>query len=175
VILSSMPTSLEFCPIASLSRMSVLFWVLLALLGCKPSDEPVSHCEATFPSSPSGCGPRALATIFKYFGKPVKEAELAILSEMDERGYTSMYGLAQAAEAKGFSAVGYQLDLEEFDSVPLPLIAHVNGTHFVVVEAYTPPYLVIYDNNRKLEVKVSDFAKTFSGSVLVVQEKCDGL
>jgi ATP-binding cassette subfamily B protein len=121
-----------------------------------------------------GCGPRALATLLALIGEPANEKELAVLSGMDENGLTSMYGLSQAVKAKGFEAVGYQLDLEEFSQMPLPLIAHVNGNHFVVVSAYEPPYLTVIDNNRKSKMMVSDFEQIWNGLVLVVQGKQNG-
>lgn len=157
------------------ARINVIFWVILIIvLFYQPHHGTMSPSNPIAVNQSIGCGPRALAILLEIIGEPANETELAVLSGMDENGLTSMYGLAQAVKAKELEAVGYQLDLEEFSQVPLPLIAHVKGNHFVVVSTYEPPYLTVIDNNHKSKMMVSDFDQIWDGLVLVVQGKQNG-
>ena len=151
-------------------RVHAIVWVvLLAFPSCQRDQETRSNLKQVAATRSNGCGPRALATLFELMGISTEESELAVLAGMDERGFTSMYGLVQAVKAKGLEAIGYQLSIEELNSVPFPVIAHVKGNHFVVVSAYNPPNVTVIDNRHKSDIITSDFAQMWSGSVLVVQ------
>jgi len=109
-----------------LFRIVVILCILsLILSSCRENPDP-----------PVGCGPRALAKILELMGRDVDVKELAKLAGADGRGWTSMYGLAQAAKAYGLEAIGYRLSLEELRDIHLPAIVHVKGNHFVVLLSY---------------------------------------
>ena len=102
-------------------------------------------------------------------GRDVDVRELTKLAGADGKGWTSMYGLAQAAKAYGLEAVGYRLSLEELKDIHLPAIAHVKGDHFVVLLSCGSSYVRIIDNDRQLDMSISDFARMWDGTVLVVR------
>ena len=144
-----------------LFRIVVIFCILsLILSSCKGKPDPPVI----------GCGPRSLAKILELMGRDVDVRELARLAGADGKGWTSMYGLAQAAKAYGLEAVGYRLSLEELKDIHLPAIAHVKGDHFVVLLSCGSSYVRIIDNDRQLDMSISDFARMWDGTVLVVRE-----
>jgi len=63
-------------------------------------------------STDYSCGPAALATVLQNMGFNVTESELKVLAGTDVSG-TTMHGMAQAAKAKGLSAVGMRLSIDE--------------------------------------------------------------
>ena len=103
-------------------------------------------------------------------GRDVDVEELAKLAGVDERGWTSMYGLSQAAKAHGLEVVGYRLSLEELKDIHLPAIAHVKGDHFVVLLSCGSSYVTVIDNDRQFDMSIADFAQIWDGTVLIVRE-----
>jgi len=71
------------------------------------------------------CAAACLATITKHYGLKIPISKIRECAGTDIHG-TNALGIIKAAEKLGFSAKGFQGDLESFfQGVPLPAIAHV--------------------------------------------------
>ena len=78
------------------------------------------------------CGPAALATVMKHLGVNATEDELAQWAGTDETG-TTMYGLAQAAKAKGLNAMGFRLTTDQLKPDYI-VVLKINGVdHYNIV------------------------------------------
>lgn len=78
------------------------------------------------------CGPTCLRIIAKHFGKLISLAEIREFSETTRAG-SNLMKLSDAAEAIGFKSLGIKVGFKKLQEAPLPLIAHWNNNHFVVV------------------------------------------
>ena len=78
------------------------------------------------------CGPTCLRIIAKYYGKLITLQEIRDLSETTRVG-SNLLKLSDAAESIGFKSLGVKFDFDKLKEAPLPLIAHWNKNHFVVV------------------------------------------
>ncbi len=78
------------------------------------------------------CGPTCLRIISKHYGKLISLTEIRELSETTREG-SNLMKLSDAAEAIGFKSLGIKVDYKKLKEAPLPLIAHWNNSHFVVV------------------------------------------
>lgn len=84
------------------------------------------------------CGPTCLRMIAKHFGKHYSTRTLAEKTNIGRDG-VSMLGIAEAAEALGFKAVGVKLTLSKLvEQAPLPCILHWSQDHFLVLIAAEP-------------------------------------
>ncbi|HMQ48554.1 MAG TPA: peptidase domain-containing ABC transporter [Saprospiraceae bacterium] len=84
------------------------------------------------------CGPACLRMIAQHYGKRISLPYLREKSYIDREG-VSVKGIAEAAEHIGFRTLAVKLPFENqgeqvgLTEAPLPLIAHWNQKHFVVV------------------------------------------
>ncbi|TYZ12650.1 peptidase domain-containing ABC transporter [Hymenobacter lutimineralis] len=79
------------------------------------------------------CGPTCLRMIAKYYGRSLSMAALRNTSGISREG-VSLLGISQAAEKVGFHTLGAKLSFEQLATeVPLPLIAHWQQEHFIIV------------------------------------------
>lgn len=79
------------------------------------------------------CGPTCLRMIAKHYGKSISLQTLRTASGINREG-VSMLGISQAAEKVGFHTLGAKLTYHQLATeVPLPLIAHWQQEHFIVV------------------------------------------
>lgn len=79
------------------------------------------------------CGPTCLRMIAKHYGKSLSLQSLRNASGISREG-VSLLGISQAAEKIGFHTMGAKLTFEQLtNDVPLPLIAHWQQEHFVIV------------------------------------------
>jgi len=118
------------------------------------------------------CGPAALATVLQNMGFNVTEHELKVLAGTDETG-TSMYGLAQAAQAaqsKGLSVAGMRLSIDELRP---NMIVHVikDGTpHYSVVREVTNESVRLADPSLgNIELTREKFNEIYTGNALVME------
>jgi parallel beta-helix repeat protein len=117
------------------------------------------------------CGPAALATILKNLGIYTTEAELAQLAETDETG-TSLYGLKTAAEAKGATAIGARLTIDQLRANYLVVLS-INGTnHFEVIQNITDTTVYLFDPNLgNIEMTRDKFNELYTGIALIINDQ----
>jgi len=122
-------------------------------------------------STDYSCGPAALATVLQNMGFNATEGELKVLAGTDQTG-TSMHGLVRAAQAKGLSAVGMRLTVDELKH---NMVVHVikDGTpHYSVVREVTENSVKLADPSLgNIEMSREKFSEIFSGNVLVITSK----
>ncbi|WP_413165663.1 peptidase domain-containing ABC transporter [Capilliphycus salinus ALCB114379] len=102
---------------------------------------------AILQQSEEDCGAACLATVAKYYGRTFTLPHLREVSGTGQQG-TTLLGLQQAAEAVGFNARPVRADpdiLDEIDQVPLPLIIHWKGYHWVVFYGYKRQKYIVAD------------------------------
>ncbi|TGE23989.1 peptidase domain-containing ABC transporter [Hymenobacter aquaticus] len=79
------------------------------------------------------CGPACLRMVAKHYGRTFSAQTLREKARISKEG-VSLLGLADAAEAIGFRALGAQISFEQLvEDAPLPCIVHWRQQHFVVV------------------------------------------
>ncbi|MEE4197079.1 MAG: cysteine peptidase family C39 domain-containing protein, partial [Bacteroidales bacterium] len=78
------------------------------------------------------CGPTCLRIIAKHYGKLISLQEIREYSETTRSG-SNLLKLSEAAESIGFKTIGAKLDFNRLRQARLPLIAHWDKNHFVVV------------------------------------------
>ncbi len=91
------------------------------------------------------CGPTCLKIIAEFFGK---EFNLDYLREISflQKGGVSLAGLSRAFDIIGIESIGIKADFRELVmDVPLPVIAHWEGNHFLVVYKTNPKYIFVSD------------------------------
>ncbi|MEN4006209.1 MAG: C39 family peptidase [Methanobacteriaceae archaeon] len=119
-------------------------------------------------STDYSCGPAALATVLQNMGFNSTEGELKVLAGTDTSG-TSMYGLARAAHAKGVSATGMRLSI---DDLKRNHIVHVvlNGTpHYSVVREVSENSVRLADPSLgNIVMTREEFNEIYTGHTLVI-------
>lgn len=79
------------------------------------------------------CGATCLRMIASHYGKTVPISFLRNITSTDRSG-TSFQGLSKGAEMLGFRTLAVKITLEQLRAeAPMPLIAHWNQNHFVVI------------------------------------------
>jgi ATP-binding cassette subfamily B protein len=79
------------------------------------------------------CGATCLRMIARYYGKSFNLQDIRNASQTSREG-ASLKGIAEAAEKIGFRTLGVKVPFERLvEDAPLPLIAHWNQNHFVVL------------------------------------------
>ncbi len=91
------------------------------------------------------CGPTCLQMIAKFYGKFFALEGLREKCRISREG-VSLYGIGEAAESIGFHTLPATMPFENLvEDAPLPLIAHWNQKHFVVVYKITKTKIYIAD------------------------------
>ncbi|MEM8999768.1 MAG: peptidase domain-containing ABC transporter [Bacteroidota bacterium] len=78
------------------------------------------------------CGPSCIRIIAKYYGKLISLRDIRSLTETTREG-SNLLKLSEASEAIGFKSLAIRTNFDKLKQAPLPLIAHWNKSHFVVV------------------------------------------
>ncbi|MFE9748292.1 peptidase domain-containing ABC transporter [Saccharothrix saharensis] len=84
-------------------------------------------------ASRAECGVACLTMVLNHHGRPLSPQEVRPLCPVGRDG-TSAGGMVRAAKQLGMRAAGYPAVPAVFTQVPLPVIAHWEDDHFVVVE-----------------------------------------
>ncbi len=78
------------------------------------------------------CGPTCLKIIAKYYGKLISLKQIRKLTETTREG-SNLFKISDAAERIGFKSLALKTNYQKLKEAPLPLIAHWNKSHFVVI------------------------------------------
>jgi len=119
-------------------------WALRAIIRARGGTF-VSSPGAVLQSGPSDCGPAALATLIRTLGgDPPPTDSIARLAGTGARG-TSFAGLSRAAMRLGVRNHVSRLDAAAMDSLSTPVIAWVDGGHFVTVVPDSSGFALVLD------------------------------
>jgi len=117
------------------------------------------------------CGPAVMAYVFSYFGEEVLEGELVRQLPMTERG-TSMLNLKNLALKYDFTASGVKESYTALMAEPLPVIAYINDSHYVVVNKIASDQIYLFDPALgHVRLRRADFEQAWNGYLLLVRMK----
>jgi ATP-binding cassette subfamily B protein len=120
------------------------------------------------------CGPSCLRMIARFYGKSFSLQSIRDKSYLTREG-VSLLGMSDAAESMGMRSVGARVNFNQIvNELPLPLIAHWKGEHFVVVYALKKGKIRVADPAFGLiDYTKEEFLKGWSGTS--DEEKAKGL
>jgi ATP-binding cassette subfamily B protein len=113
------------------------------------------------------CGAACLAMISRHYGIPITLGKLREMAKVTTEGAT-LDSLASVGELLGFTTRGLQCTYEGLLGLELPLIAHWQGYHYIIVYGVSKQYVWIADpalGFRKLPVE--EFDKGWTGTCLL--------
>jgi ABC-type bacteriocin/lantibiotic exporter with double-glycine peptidase domain len=117
------------------------------------------------------CGPACLAMVLTYLGRRTSVQECRGLLQPGRDGVNAAQ-LLRAARGMGLSGKAFATEPESLSQLSLPLIAHWDFNHFVVLERWSEAGATIVDPayGRK-HVKSQEFRERFTGVVLVFSRR----
>ncbi len=115
----------------------------------------------------NNCGPSALKMVLSSRGTNVPLQELESGIPLTEDG-ASMLALKDAAERYGVDAEGWKLAFDDLRTGPLPALAFVDRSHFVVVDSIVRHTVYLRDPGvGRLAVPEARFKERWSGETLI--------
>jgi len=115
------------------------------------------------------CGAACLAMILTYYGRRTTVAQCRDLLGIGRDGVTAQ-AIVRAARSLGLRVRAFSTPLDGFKYVPLPVIAHWNFDHFVVVERWSPERVEIVDPARgRRRLRADEFDAGFTGVLLTFE------
>lgn len=119
--------------------------------------------------SASDCGAACLVMVGRYWGKRFSINHLRDLASVDRNG-ASLSGLARAAETIGFTTRMVTATFDKLAEQTLPIIAHWEGRHYVVVYKVTRRQVIIADPAiGQLTLSHEEFKAGWTGYTLLLQ------
>jgi ATP-binding cassette subfamily B protein len=119
--------------------------------------------------SATDCGAASLSMVCRYYGINISINRLRDLANVNADG-ASLYSLAEAAEALGFSAQGISTNINDLINQPLPAIAHWQGNHYIVVYRVTSDQVTVADPGIGLvKYSLREFAGGWTGNLLTLR------
>lgn len=114
----------------------------------------------------SDCGAAALKMIFNHYGIDGTLEDLEAATRTGPDG-TSLLALKHVAKQRGLPSQGLRLSVERLVGVSMPAIAHVHGSHFVVVRSATADRIVVDDPSiGRLRMNADAFNRSWDNVIL---------
>ena len=117
----------------------------------------------------SDCGAAALRMILDHYGiegSSLDELEAALRTRSNG---TSLLALKRVAAERGLSSQGLRLNVEGLSQVPMPVIAHVHRSHFVVVRRAGDQLVVDDPAIGRLRMSATAFSRAWDGIILTFE------
>ncbi len=115
------------------------------------------------------CGAACLAMILSYHGRKTTVAECRERCSPGRDGLTAK-GITRAARDFGLRVRAFSIEPAALDHITLPVIAHWQGNHFVVIERRTDKAVHIVDPSAgRRKLSRPEFEESFSGVVLTFE------
>jgi HlyB family type I secretion system ABC transporter len=119
--------------------------------------------------SASDCGAACLIMVGRYWGKRFNINRLRDLAGVDRNG-ASLNGLAVAAQSIGFTTRMVTASLDILAQQNLPVIAHWEGRHYIVVYKITRKQVIICDPEiGQRTLSHAEFKSGWTGYTLLLQ------
>ena len=123
--------------------------------------------------SEEDCGAACLATVALHHGKHLRLSRIRELVGTGSSG-TTLLGLRRGADAVGFHARAVRADqelLDHLDTIPLPVVCHWKGNHWVVLHGRRGKWLVVADPALGIrQLRRDEFLQGWSNGVLLLLE-----
>ncbi len=114
------------------------------------------------------CGPRSLLIVCQILGIDANFDELAETSDFSEGTGTTMAGLYKAATVKGLNPAGVRASLDDLYRLEMPVIAHINEDHFLVVAEADPRQIRVRDLVQQYDtLSPQEFERIWNGALLI--------
>jgi predicted double-glycine peptidase len=122
-------------------------------------------------STPYDCGIACLQMILGERGITVPAEVIRSKAGSEDKGI-SMFDLKQVAGQYGLEASTWKLAKEDIFLAPLPLIAFIDGSHFVIVsQVTTDSHLIVLDPSAgKLRYSLQSFKNRWQGEVILFRD-----
>ncbi len=114
------------------------------------------------------CGAASLAMISRYYGVDLSVGKLREKANVGRDGAT-MYSLALAAEALGYTTRAVKTDYQHLQGLNLPAVAHWKGYHYIVLYEVSGDRVIVGDPGIGL-IKMSrkEFEAGWTGRLLLL-------
>ena len=112
------------------------------------------------------CAAACLGSVLGYFGRWVPLSQLRIKCEVSRDGSTAA-GIVRAAKHYGLKCTGWQGDISQLKTLPLPFILFWEYNHFLILEGFDEKWFYLNDpalGRRKLSTE--EFLRGYSGVAL---------
>jgi predicted double-glycine peptidase len=128
----------------------------------------LGEAETVLQARGNDCGAACLKMILASRGIDRSLAELTKELGITTRG-TSLLRIRLLAGRLGLQARSWAIRYDDLDEVPLPVIAFINGDHFVVVRRFAGDAVLEVDDPGlgRLQWPLYSFRKAWSGQILV--------
>jgi ATP-binding cassette subfamily B protein len=116
------------------------------------------------------CGLTSLAMILSYYGRRTSVSELRTRFGISRDG-TSALGIVKAARAFGMRVRPFSLQHTELRGKLLPAIVHWEFNHFLVVERWSPKWVIVVDpsGGRRRRLSAEEFDAGFTGIFITLE------
>jgi len=138
------------------------------------SREDLFKNKVVLQTSNFSCGAAALATLINcYLGGNTTEEEILYLSgEVHSLQGISFLGLKRAAEAKGYIAQGFRLDMPTLERLNFPVLVFIrrdDRPHFVVVQKIDQERIFLADPGQGcIRMSHAKFIRIWQGETLII-------
>ncbi|MEJ2417759.1 MAG: peptidase domain-containing ABC transporter [Exilibacterium sp.] len=113
------------------------------------------------------CGAACLAMICRYYDIPMTLGKLREMANVTTQGAT-LDSLARVGESLGFSTRGVQCTYESLLGFELPLIAHWEGYHYIIVYGLSKHHVWVADPGPGFKkLTVAEFERGWGGTCLL--------
>ncbi len=114
------------------------------------------------------CGPRSLLIACQILGIDAQFSELSEASDFSAETGATMAGLYQAATTMQLNPAGVRASLDDLYQLEMPVIAHVNEDHFLVVTEANPDQIRLRDPiQRYSALSPEEFERIWNGALLI--------
>jgi hypothetical protein len=123
------------------------------------------------------CGAAALATLINsYLGGTTTETEVLKLANPEPERGLNLLQLKRVAEAKGYKAVGYRMNIKHLQNLNHPVLLFVkfeeNKKHFTIFKGIRGNRVFLADPSQgNIRMSIDKFLTIWNGITLVVKPK----
>ncbi len=118
--------------------------------------------------SKNDCGVAATKNIVKHFG--YEPSGVDTLLKVTANAGVNLLDIKNALKSYNLTGNGFKTTIQEINTLPLPMIAHWEGNHFVVVEKVEDNDITVIDPAMgRVRYRKSRFAEHWTSVVLSVQ------